>query len=160
MLFENVTNVDNDLLSEDVREQHILQEDFDTIVEWLRESGYTAENPDTYDIYSEAAYSTNKMAGRTRVMSKDQYFNLTKSMAALSAARSKNDADYQKLVKVSRLRKKLIAKLNKKYNSVAKKTAKAALKSAKKTSQAIVKTPAEGVSGTKNTPNKPKVEKK
>ena len=156
MLLDEYKKLNENLTSEEVEEELIVQEDFDMIVQWLQENGY-AEISDEYSVYSEAVVSTNKMQNKQRVMSKEQYYNLTKSMAALSAARAANSADYQKLVKVSRLRKKLIAKINKQYNSAATRTAKKALKAAKKTSQTVVKTPKEGISGTKGTPNKPKV---
>jgi len=156
MLLDEYKNLNENQTPEEVENEMIIQEDFDMIVEWLRESGY-ADLGDEYSVYTEATVSTNKMTNKQRVMSRDQYFNLTKTMAALSAARAAKSADYQKLVKVSRLRKKLIAKINKQYASKATRTAKAALKAAKKTSQTVVKAPKEGVSGVKNTPNKAKI---
>ena len=158
MLLDDYKNVNKKLTSEEVEKELIMQEDFDAIVEWIQESGYLA-NSDEYSVYDEAvSIRTKKLTGK-EVMSKEQYESLVRSKAALAAAKSAGSADYAKLVKVSRLRKKLIAKINKQYASTARKTAKAAVKAAKKTSNTVVKPAAEGVSGTKKTPNKPKVVK-
>jgi len=157
MLLDDYKNVNKKLTSEEVEKELIMQEDFDAIVEWIQESGYL-NVADDYSVYNEAVIRTKKLSG-TEVMSREQYEALIRSKAALAAAKSANSADYAKLVKVSRLRKKLIAKINKQYASTARKTAKAAVKAAKKTSNTVVKPAAEGVSGTKKTPNKPKVVK-
>lgn len=140
--------------------ERMFQEDMDMIVEWLRENGY-ADLDDDYSVYSEAVYTTKKTSGQTRAFSKEHYFNLSKSMAAIAAARAAGSNDYKQLVRASHIRRKLIAKINKQYASVAKKSAKQALKDAKKVSNPMVKAPKEGLSGTKTTNNslKPKVTK-
>jgi len=160
MLLDDYKNVNKKLTSEEVEEQLIMQEDYEAIVEWLKESGY-AEIADDYSIYDEAVSVTKSstLKGKKRQLTDKQYANMVQSMAAISAARQAGSSDYKKLVQVSRLRKKLIAKINKQYASGAKKVAKQALKDARKNSNTVVKTPAEGVGGTKGTPNKPKVSK-
>jgi len=158
MLLDDYKNLDKKLTSEEVEKELVMQEDFDAIVEWIQESGYL-NVADEYSVYNEAVIRNTALKGKQEVMSKDQYEALIRSKAALAAAKSANSADYAKLVKVSRLRKKLIAKINKQYASTARKTAKAAVKAAKKTSNTVVKTAKEGKGGTNGTPNKPKVVK-
>jgi len=158
MLLDDYKNVNKQLTSEEVEAELIMQEDFDAIVEWIQESGYL-NVADEYSVYNEATIRNTTLKGKKEVMSKAQYESLIRSKAALAAAKAAGSADYKKLVKVSRLRKKLIAKLNKQYASVGKRTAREAVKAAKKTSNTLVKAPKEGVSGTKKTPNKPKVVK-
>jgi len=158
MLLDDYKNLDKKLTSEEVEKELVMQEDFDAIVEWIQESGYL-NVADEYSVYNEAVIRNTALKGKQEVMSKDQYEALIRSKAALAAAKSANSADYAKLVKVSRLRKKLIAKINKQYASTARRTAKAAVRAAKKTSNTVIKAPKEGVSGTKGTPNKPKVVK-
>lgn len=160
MLLDDYKNVNKKLTSEEVEKELVMQEDFDAIVEWIQESGYL-DVADEYSVYTESPVQIRNTAlkGKKEVMSREQYENLVRSKAALAAAKSAGSSDYEKLVKVSRLRKKLIAKINKQYASTARKTAKAAVKAAKKTSNTVVKAPKEGAGGTKGTPNKPKVVK-
>jgi len=155
MLLDEYKNVNEKLTSEEVEKELVMQEDFDAIVEWIQESGYL-DITDDYSVYNEAVIRTKKING-IEAMSKVQYENLIRSKAALAAAKAAGDANYLKLVKISRLRKKLINALNTKYRSTANRTAKAAVKAAKKTSSTVVKKPKEGAGGTKGTPNKPKV---
>jgi len=155
MLLDDYKNVNKMLTEEEIQEELIAQEDFDAIVEWIQESGYL-DIADNYSVYNEATIRTKNITG-TEVMSKNQYEKLVASKAAIAAAKKANDANYHKLVKVSRLRKKLLAQLNQKYATTARKSAKAAIKAAKKTSNTVVKAPSEGTSGLKKTPNKAKV---
>jgi len=120
----------------EIEAERMYQEDMDMIVEWIQENGI-AEMDDDYSVYSEAVISTKTQKGKKRVKSKAEYEALVKSMAAIAEGRRRKDPLVDKLQKVSRLRKKLIAELNKKYNSIARKSAKEALKSAKKVTSMV-----------------------
>ena len=147
-----------DMYSESADEQLLSEEDMDELVEFIRESGYL-EIDDDYSVYSEATIRTGNMTNKKQVMSKKQYEKLVASKAALAAARADNNSDYARLVKISKLRRKLIAKLNQRYAGVSRKAAKAAIKKAKKTNNTIIKTTKEGVGGTNHTNLKPEKHK-
>jgi len=114
--------------------KRVLNESLDMILQEAADLGILdilMEEEETYkagDFLDEAVqYSKTGSMSRT----KEGWKNWYGTMAALAYARAAKDPAYAKLVKYSRLRKKYIALLKKKYNAKANVVARKKLKGAK-----------------------------
>lgn len=136
---ENDTRYGNEIpMSE---KSAVLKEALDSILNEAEEMGVMDElleafnSEETYyadDALNEAVSFSSR--GAVVAKTKAQWRNWFRSRAAIAYAKANNDPMYKKLVKASRMRKNMIAAINKKYASKANQRSKQLMKGAKATS--------------------------
>lgn len=118
--------------------KRVLHESLDMLIQEAADLGILdilMEEENSYsanDFLDEAVQFSQKGGMMTRT--KEGWRNWYKSRAAIAYARAAKSPDYDKLVKYSRLRKKYITLINKKYSAKATAVARQKLKGAKATS--------------------------